>query len=76
MGLRCSAGFRAPRMRCDRAAGGGAAGEVLYASAPLAQSGLSETLAACVMDRVFAATFARPEGGAATIVIPVTFVSQ
>jgi hypothetical protein len=49
-------------------------GEVISAS-PSA-SGLSGTVASCVTARVSSAQFAPPEGGGATIVIPVTFVSQ
>lgn len=39
-------------------------------------SGLSGTVVSCVAARVSSATFAPPEGGGATVVIPVTFVSQ
>jgi hypothetical protein len=39
-------------------------------------SGLSGTVISCVAARVSSATFAPPEGGGATVVIPVTFVSQ
>jgi len=39
-------------------------------------SGLSGTVVSCVAARVSSAQFAPPEGGGATIVIPVTFVSQ
>lgn len=49
-------------------------GEVLSASP--SGSGLSPSVIACVVRRVQSATFAPPEGGGATIVIPVTFVSQ
>ena len=38
--------------------------------------GLSGTVVSCVAARVSSAQFAAPEGGGATIVIPVTFVSQ
>jgi hypothetical protein len=51
-----------------------AAGRVL-ATEP-SGSGLSESVVACVVARVQAAQFAPPTGGAATIVIPVTFVSK
>jgi hypothetical protein len=49
-------------------------GEVLSASP--SGSGLSGTVISCVAARVSSAQFAPPEGGGATIVIPVTFVSQ
>jgi len=39
-------------------------------------SGLSGTVVSCVAARVSSAQFAPPEGGGATVVIPVTFVSQ
>ncbi len=38
--------------------------------------GLSPRVVACVAARVKAATFTPPEGGGATIVIPVTFVTK
>jgi hypothetical protein len=50
-------------------------GEVLSAS-PSGGGGLSGTVIQCVVQRVSSATFAAPEGGGATIVIPVTFVAQ
>ncbi len=50
-------------------------GEVLGAS-PSGGGGLSGTVIGCVTGRVSSAQFAPPEGGGATIVIPVTFVSQ
>jgi hypothetical protein len=50
-------------------------GEVLSASAS-GGGGLSGTVVGCVQARVASAQFAAPEGGGATIVIPVTFVSQ
>lgn len=49
-------------------------GEVLSASA--SGSGLSGSVIGCVQARVASAQFSPPEGGGATIVIPVTFVSQ
>jgi hypothetical protein len=49
-------------------------GEVLSVSP--SGSGLSGTVISCVASRVSSAQFAPPEGGGATIVIPVTFVSQ
>ncbi|MFT3769221.1 MAG: AgmX/PglI C-terminal domain-containing protein [Minicystis sp.] len=49
-------------------------GEVLSVSP--SGSGLSGTVVSCVAARVSSAQFAPPEGGGATIVIPVTFVSQ
>ena len=49
-------------------------GEVISASP--SGSGLSGTVISCVAARVSSAQFAPPEGGGATIVIPVTFVSQ
>jgi hypothetical protein len=49
-------------------------GEVLSASP--SGSGLSGTVISCVAARVSSAQFAPPEGGGATVVIPVTFVSQ
>jgi hypothetical protein len=39
-------------------------------------SGLSGTVISCVAARASSAQFAPPEGGGATIVVPVTFVSQ
>jgi hypothetical protein len=50
-------------------------GEVLSAS-PSGGGGLSGTVISCVAARVKSAQFAAPEGGGATVVIPVTFVSQ
>jgi hypothetical protein len=50
-------------------------GEVLSAS-PSGGGGLSGTVVGCVAARVSSAQFAPPEGGGATVVIPVTFVSQ
>jgi hypothetical protein len=49
-------------------------GEVLSASP--SGSGLSGTVIGCVAARVSSAQFAPPEGGGATVVIPVTFVAQ
>ncbi len=49
-------------------------GEVLSASP--SGSGLSGSVTSCVAARVSSAQFAPPDGGGATIVIPVTFVSQ
>lgn len=49
-------------------------GEVLSVSP--SGSGLSGTVISCVAARVSSAQFAPPDGGGATIVIPVTFVSQ
>lgn len=49
-------------------------GEVLSVSP--SGSGLSGTVISCVAARVSSAQFAPPEGGGATVVIPVTFVSQ
>jgi hypothetical protein len=49
-------------------------GEVLSASP--SGSGLSGTVISCVAARVQSAQFAPPDGGGATIVIPVSFVSQ
>jgi hypothetical protein len=50
-------------------------GEVISAS-PSGGGGLSSTVISCVAARVSSAQFSAPEGGGATIVIPVTFVSQ
>lgn len=50
-------------------------GEVLSAT-PSGGGGLSGTVVSCVVARVQSAQFAPPEGGGATVVIPVTFVSQ
>lgn len=50
-------------------------GEVLSASAS-GGGGLSGSVVGCVQGRVASAQFAPPEGGGATIVIPVTFTSQ
>lgn len=52
----------------------GPQGEVLSVSPTGA--GLSAKVVACVADRVGRAQFSPPEGGGATIVIPVTFVSK
>jgi hypothetical protein len=49
-------------------------GEVLSVSP--SGSGLSGTVISCVAARVSSAQFAPPDGGGATVVIPVTFVSQ
>ena len=49
-------------------------GEVLSVSP--SGSGLSGTVISCVASRVSSAQFAPPEGGGATVVIPVTFISQ
>ncbi len=49
-------------------------GDVL--SATPSGSGLSGTVMGCVAARVSSAQFAPPDGGGATVVIPVTFVSQ
>ena len=49
-------------------------GEVLGASA--SGSGISGSVIGCVQARVASAQFSPPEGGGATIVIPVSFVSQ
>ena len=53
----------------------GPSGEVLSAS-PSGGGGLSGEVVSCVAARVTSAQFAPPEGGGATIVIPVTFVTQ
>lgn len=50
-------------------------GEVLSAS-PSGGGGLSGTVISCVAARVASAQFAPPEGGGATVVIPVSFTSQ
>jgi hypothetical protein len=50
-------------------------GEVLSAS-PSGGGGLSGSVVSCVAARVSSAQFSPPEGGGATVVIPVTFVSQ
>lgn len=50
-------------------------GEVLGAS-PSGGGGLSGTVISCVTARVASAQFAPPDGGGATLVIPVTFVAQ
>jgi TonB family protein len=46
------------------------------ASVTESHSGLSDAVAACVVERVRAARFAPPEGGYATVVIPVTFTTR
>lgn len=53
----------------------GPAGEVKSAK-PNADSGLSGTVTSCVASVVSSRTFNKPEGGSATIVIPVTFTPQ
>lgn len=50
-------------------------GEVLSASAS-GGGGLSGSVIGCVQARVASAQFSPPEGGGATVVIPVTFISQ
>jgi hypothetical protein len=50
-------------------------GEVLSAS-PSGGGGLSGTVIGCVAARVRSAQFSPPEGGGATVVIPVSFTSQ
>jgi hypothetical protein len=50
-------------------------GEVLSAS-PSGGGGLSGTVVSCVAARVASAQFAPPEGGGATVVIPVSFFPQ
>lgn len=50
-------------------------GEVLSAS-PSGGGGLSGDVIGCVVARVQSAQFAPPDGGGATVVIPVSFVSQ
>jgi uncharacterized protein YfiM (DUF2279 family) len=52
----------------------GADGEVL--SATPSGSGLSGIVVSCVVARVSSAQFAPPDGGRATIVIPVTFTTE
>jgi hypothetical protein len=50
-------------------------GEVLSAT-PNATGSLGDEVVSCVVRRVQSATFSPPEGGGATIVIPVTFALQ
>jgi TonB family protein len=50
-------------------------GDVLSAT-PSGGSGLGDDVVQCVVRRVQSATFSPPEGGGATIVIPVTFALQ
>ncbi|MEJ7728805.1 MAG: AgmX/PglI C-terminal domain-containing protein [Polyangiaceae bacterium] len=50
-------------------------GEVLSAS-PSGGGGLSGGVVSCVTARVSSAQFSPPEGGGATVVIPITFASQ
>jgi hypothetical protein len=50
-------------------------GEVVSAT-PSGGAGLGDEVVSCVVRRVQAATFSAPEGGGATIVIPVTFALQ
>jgi hypothetical protein len=50
-------------------------GEVLSAT-PTGGAGLGDEVVSCVVRRVQSATFSPPEGGGATIVIPVTFALQ
>ncbi len=52
----------------------GPAGDVI--SAETAVQGLSVALVECVVARVRDARFMPPEGGAATIVIPINFVTK
>jgi hypothetical protein len=50
-------------------------GEVLSAT-PSGGGGLGDEVVSCVVRRVQSASFAPPEGGGATVVIPVTFALQ
>lgn len=50
-------------------------GEVLGAS-PSGGGGLSGMVVSCVASRVASAQFSPPDGGGATIVIPVSFFPQ
>jgi TonB family protein len=50
-------------------------GEVLSAT-PSGGSGLGDEVVSCVVRRVQSASFSPPEGGGATVVIPVTFALQ
>jgi len=51
----------------------GPSGEVLSVS-PSGGAGLSDTVISCVSARIASAKFAPPEGGGATLVIPISFV--
>ena len=53
----------------------GAGGEVLRVRT-LAPASFAEIMIQCPMERLLAARFAPPEGGGATIVVPLTFVSR
>jgi hypothetical protein len=53
----------------------GPAGEVLRVRT-LTPASYAEGMVVCPMQRLLAARFAPPEGGGATVVVPVTFVSQ
>ncbi|MFO0549158.1 MAG: AgmX/PglI C-terminal domain-containing protein [Polyangiaceae bacterium] len=53
----------------------GAEGEVLSAT-PTQAAGLSDKVIYCVAERVAVARFAAPDGGSATLVIPVTFFPE
>ena len=53
----------------------GAGGEVLRVRT-LAPASFAESMIQCPMERLLAVRFAPPEGGRATIIVPVTFVSR
>ncbi len=42
----------------------------------LAPASYAQLMVECPMEGLFAAKFSPPEGGSATIIVPVTFVSQ
>jgi hypothetical protein len=46
------------------------------AVAAMSRQGLDDAVAECVLDRVRRMEFTAPTGGGATIIIPVTFVSE
>lgn len=53
----------------------GPGGEVVSA-VPTGGAGLSEAVIACVVERITKASFVAPDGGGATVVIPITFTSK
>jgi TonB family protein len=54
----------------------GPSGEVVSAVPTTSQGNLSAAVISCVVARVSSARFAPPEGGGATVVIPVTFTAN
>ncbi len=53
----------------------GAAGEVLRVHA-VTPASYPEVMVMCPMERLLAARFAPPQGGGATVMVPVTFITS